>query len=139
MSKVISMRFQDEQVDRLGRLARRIGRTPSEAGALLIEEALRRSEFAYVDFRDSAAGRQAYVQGTTLAVWEVMLVARAYGVDVARTAEHLGWPAAKVQAALNYAAAFPAEINTAIRDNEAVGFAELSRMLPQVERLEQTD
>ncbi len=137
MSKVISMRFKEEQVERLGRLARRIGRTPSEAGALLVEEALRRSEFALIDFRDSAAGRQAYVQATTLAVWEVALVARAYGMDVAQTAEHLGWPVAKAQAALNYAETFPAEINIAIRDNEAVGFMELSRMLPRAERLEQ--
>jgi hypothetical protein len=35
---------------------------------------LRRSEFAFVDFRDSPAGRQAYPQGSTLAVWAVLLL-----------------------------------------------------------------
>ena len=40
--------------------------------------------------------------------------------DAVQTAEQLGRPVAKAQAALNYAAAFLAEIDTAIRDNEAV-------------------
>lgn len=133
MSKVISMRFQDNQVERLNRIARRLGRTPSETGALFIEEGVRRSEFAYIDFRDSSAGRQAYIQGTSLAVWEVILVARSYDLDVPKTAEHLGWPVARVQAALNYAAAFPDEIETAIADNDATGFTAVSRMLPQAE------
>ena len=55
-----------------------MGWTASDASARLVEEGLRRAEFAFIDFRDSAAGRQAYVQGTTLAVWEVMLLFRSY-------------------------------------------------------------
>lgn len=133
MSKVISMRFQDNQVERLNRVARRLGRTASETGALLVEEGVRRSEFAYIDFRDSYAGRQAYIQGTSLAVWEVVFVARSNDLDVARTAQHLGWPEVRVQAALNYAAAFQDEIETAISDNASVDFTILSRMLPQAE------
>src|SRR5205085_8080558 len=38
MSRVVSMRFREGTMERLQRLARRWGRTPSEAGALLIEE-----------------------------------------------------------------------------------------------------
>ncbi len=133
MSKVISLRFHNQQVERLARLARRLGRTTSEAGALLVEESLRRSEFAYIDFRDSPAGRQAYIQGSTLAVWEVVLIARSYRMDAGQTAVHLSWPVNKALAALNYAAAFPDEIDQAVQDNEAVNYAELSRMLPQTE------
>src|SRR4051812_23290536 len=81
LSRVISMRFQDNQVERLGRLARRLGRTPSEASVLLVEEALREEEFGYIDFRNSPGGRQAYVKGTTLAVWEVVQVAASYAMD----------------------------------------------------------
>ncbi len=136
MSKVISMRFQDKQVERLDRVARRLGRTASETGALFVEEGVRRSEFAYIDFRDSGAGRQAYIQGTSLAVWEVVFVARSYDLNLAKTAEHLDWPEARVQAALNYAAAFPEEIETAISDNAAMDFTSLSRMLPQAEAFE---
>jgi len=133
VSKVISIRFQDGQVERLGRLARRIGRTPSEASALLVEEALRRSEFGLIDFHDSPAGRQAYVQGSSLAVWEVVLVARGYDMNAEDTASHLQWPTSKVIAALQYTSAYPHEIDSAIADNESIGFTELSRLLPNSE------
>lgn len=131
MSKVVSLRFQERQFARLRRLARRIGRTPSETGALLVEEALRRAEFAMIDFRDSPVGRQAYVIGTSLAVWEVVLVARAFQLDAARTTEHLGWPMVRVQAALQYAAAYPEEIEAALEDYDATDLATLTRMVPQ--------
>ncbi|MCC7020284.1 MAG: hypothetical protein IT332_11040 [Ardenticatenales bacterium] len=127
---VVSLRLRDEQVERLRRLARRLGRTPSEASAMLIEEALRRAEFALIDFRDSPVGRQAYLQGSTLAVWEVVLVARDHGLSAPDTAGHLEWPVHRVQAALNYAAAFAGEIEAAIADNDAVGWAELLRQVP---------
>lgn len=131
MSQVLSMRVREEQMERLRREARRFGKTPSENAALLLEEALRHNEFAFIDFRQSPVGRQAYVQGTTLAVWEVVMVARSVGFDAARAAEHMGWPLARVQAALNYAAAYPAEIEAALADNDAVNFRSLQRMLPQ--------
>lgn len=117
-------------MDRLRRIGRRLGRTPSEAGALLIEEGIRRAEFGFIDFRDSPAGRQAYVHGSSLAVWEVILVARRYQMDPVRTAEHLEWPEFKVRAALNYASAFPEEIEEALAENDAMDWATLSRMLP---------
>ena len=59
MSKVVSTRLSVETEARLQRLARRLGKTPSETGAMLIEESLRQSEFAYVEFRNSPIGRQA--------------------------------------------------------------------------------
>lgn len=133
MSQVVSMRLREEQMERLRRTARQCGRTPSETAAALLEEALRRNEFAFIDFRNSPAGRQAYVQGTSLAVWEVVLVARSCGMDAKKTAELLRWPAARIKAALNYAAAFPEEIEAAIQDNDAMSFEALSRMLPQAE------
>src|SRR5579863_4734380 len=130
-STVISMRLPEESGNRLKRMANRHGWTASDASARLVEEGLRRSEFAFVDFRDSAAGRQAYVQGSSLAVWEVVLLVRSYKADVAAVAAHLQWPEAKVQAAVNYAKAFPGEIDGALAENEAVGFEVLKRMLPQ--------
>ena len=58
-------------------------------------------------FRDSPAGRHAYIQGSTLAVWEVTLLLRGYKSNVPAVARHLRWPEARVKAALNYADAFP--------------------------------
>jgi len=130
-SMVISMRLPAESGKRLKRMANRHGWTPSDASARLVEEGLRRSEFGFIDFRDSPAGRQACLQGSTLAVWEVMLLVRSYNNDVSAVARHLKWPEAKVHAAVNYAQAFPEEINEAMVENEATDFEALKRMLPQ--------
>jgi hypothetical protein len=130
-SMVISMRLPVASGKRLKRMANRHGWTPSDASARLVEEGLRRSEFAFIDFRDSPVGRQACMQGSTLAVWEVMLLFRGYKQDASAVARHLRWPEAKVQAAVNYAEAFPEEIQEAIAENDAVDFPALKRMLPQ--------
>jgi hypothetical protein len=130
-STVISMRLPAASGKRLKRMANRHGWTASDASARLVEEGLRRSEFAFIDFRDSSGGRQAYLQGSTLAVWEIMLLLDSYRKNVSAVAKHLKWGEAKVQAAVNYAAAFPEEIKEAIADNAAVNFVALKRMLPQ--------
>jgi hypothetical protein len=130
-SVVVSMRLPAESGNRLKRMANRHGWTPSDASARLVEEGLRRSEFAFIDFRDSASGRQAYIQGSTLAVWEVMLLVESYKADVSAVARHLKWPEAKVQAAINYAKAFPGEVESALSENAATDFEALKRMLPQ--------
>ena len=128
---VISMRLRRKSGQRLRRMASQHGWTPSDASARLVEEGLRRSEFAFIDFRDSAAGRQACIQGSSLAIWEIMMIARDYKNNLAEVATHLRWPEARVQAAFNYAKSFPDEINGAIADNDAMDFESLSRMLPQ--------
>jgi hypothetical protein len=115
-------------------MALRHGWTASDTSARLVEEGLRRTEFALIDFRDSPVGRQAYIQGSTLAVWEVAMLAQDYKGDVAAIAGHLEWPEAKVAAALNYAEAFPQEIGAALSENDSITFDDLKRMLPQIER-----
>ena len=128
---VVSMRLPMASGRRLKRMANRHGWTPSDASARLVEEGLRRSEFAFLDFRDSPAGRQAYIQGSTLAVWEVIFLLRSYSGNVAAVAKHLRWPEAKVRAAVNYADAFSEEINEATAENDSADFETLKRMLPQ--------
>ena len=130
-SMVLSMRLSKESGKRLKRMANRHGWTPSDASARLDEEGLRRSEFAFLDFRDSPVGRQAYIQGSTLAVWEIMLLVRSYKGNVSAVARHLKWPEARVQAAVNYAEVFPEEIEAATSENDAADFKSLKRMLPQ--------
>lgn len=128
---VFSMRLPTESGKRLKRMASRHGWTPSDTSARLVEEGLRRSEFAFIDFRDSAAGRQAYIQGSTLAVWEVMLVVRSHKGKISAAAQHLCWQEARVQAAVNYAEAFPQEMEEALSENRTADFDALRRLLPQ--------
>ncbi|PYU25215.1 MAG: transcriptional regulator [Acidobacteria bacterium] len=130
-SVVVSMRLPAESGKRLKRMANRHGWTPSDASARLVEEGLRRSEFAFIDFRDSSAGRQAYIQGSSLAVWEVMLLVQSHRGDVSAVARQLKWPEVKVQAAVSYAKAFPEEIEGALSENAQTDFETLKRMLPQ--------
>jgi hypothetical protein len=134
-SMVLSMRLPVESGQRLKRMANQHGWTASDASARLVEEGLRRSEFAFIDFRDSPAGRQACLQGSSLAVWEVMLLVRSYKENSAAVARHLQWPEAKVRAAMNYAQAFPAEIEQAISENDRVDFKALQRLLPQADEV----
>ena len=129
---VISMRLPTDSGKRLKRMANRHGWTASDASARLVEEGLRRSEFAFIDFRDSPVGRQAYIQGSSLAVWEVILLVRSYKGDAHAVAQHLAWPEAKVQAAVNYASAFSKEIEEAMAENDAADLQSLRRMLPQI-------
>jgi uncharacterized protein (DUF433 family) len=130
-STVVSLRVSDKQAQRLQRKARRLGRSPSETGAILLEESLRRDEFAFIDFRDSPLGRQACIQGSRLAVWMVVKVVQAFGGKIGKAAAHLQRSPVHIQAALNYARAFPREIADVIRDNDSYEFAKISRMLPQ--------
>lgn len=135
MSTVVSLRLKDKQLEALRRAARRLGRSPSEAAVVLLEEALRQREFTFIQFRDSPVGRQAYLQGTRLAVWQVASLAREYGSDVDKVAQHLGLPATEIRAALNYAAAYPEEIEAAIADSVST-LDELERLIPNLETLE---
>jgi uncharacterized protein (DUF433 family) len=87
---------------------------------LLLEEASRQRDFPFIEFRASAAGRQAYVKSTRLAVWHVAMIARHFDDPVPQVAAHLELPEFKIAAALSYAAAYAEEVASAIAENEAI-------------------
>jgi uncharacterized protein (DUF433 family) len=74
----------------------------------VIEKSLE-SEFPGISFRDSLSGREAYLTGHRVAVWEVV---DAYEEvkSTEGTGEHFHWPSTLVKRALAYAKAFPEEI-----------------------------
>ena len=84
-----------------------------------------------VEWEDEIRRPAGRIQGSTLAVWEVMLLFLSYKKNVSAVAAHLKWPKVKVQAAVHYAEAFPEEINAAMAENDATNFEKLKRMLPQ--------
>jgi len=132
MSLTQHIEVRDEQAARLERLANRWNVSAGEAGARLLEEALRTSEFPGVVFRNSPVGRQAYVAGSRLAVWEVVSLGRNYGGEADKIAEHLRWDVSRVQAALDYATAFPDEINAAIAENDSYDLERLQQSFPDI-------
>ena len=74
----------------------------------VIEKSLE-TEFPAIAFRDSLSGREAYLTGHRVAVWEVLAVHEATR-SVDKTADHFRWPRVLVKRALAYAKAFPEEI-----------------------------
>jgi len=133
MSKVVSTRLKDETFQRLSRIARILDKTPSDTVATLVEESLREIEFASIEFRSSPLGRQAFMQSSSLAVWEVINIAQQYQMDAKKVAAHFERPIEWVKAAFNYAEAYPEEINFAIEDHQAITFTDLKRLLPNIE------
>ena len=134
MTHVVSIRLRDDQLDRLKRFARRLGKSQSELGAQLIEESMRASEFANIEFRDSVIGRQAFMRDSNLAVWEVILVAQDHSMDPTRVSDYFERPHAWVKSAFHYYEAYPNDIDPIIADNGSVTFDSLKRLLPNIER-----
>ena len=66
-------------------------------------------EFPGISFRDSLSGREAYLTGHRVAVWEVLAVYEE-ATSLEKTATHFHWPRVLVTRALAYAKAFPEEI-----------------------------
>jgi uncharacterized protein (DUF433 family) len=77
----------------------------------VIEKALE-TAFPGISFRDSLSGREAYVTGHRVAVWEVALVHQETK-SLDKTVAHFGWPRVLVKRALAYSKAFPEEIDRA--------------------------
>src|SRR5213079_2455350 len=79
------------------------------------------TEFPGISFRSSLSGREAYLTGHRVAVWEVLDVHNETR-SVEKTAAHFHWPAVLVKRALAYAKAFPDEIEQS-REGERHGLA----------------
>lgn len=106
---VQSCRIEEEHAALLSRQAKRRHLEVSTLSSRYLKEKALEEEFPGLGFRDSAGGREAYVLGHRVAVWEVVEV---YGEarTIAKTADHFRWTPALVRCALAYAKAFPKEI-----------------------------
>jgi len=79
--------------------------------ATYIAEGVRRSRFPAVEFRNGSPGRVAHLAGTRWPVWLIVELVKDYGHNVEAAAKHMNRPPALVQMALDYAAAYPEEID----------------------------
>lgn len=132
-SETVSIRVPKDTKHWLERFSRSRG-SVSSAAARLIEEAKRREQFRFIDFRDTQFGRIAYIQGTRIPVYLARMTASDFGDDPGRLAEHYGWPLAKAESVLTYAAAHLDEINENIADHrELDDFDALKRMIPTLQ------
>ena len=106
---VQSCRIEEADAALLSRQAKRRHLEVSTLSSLYLKEKALEEEFPGIGFRDSAGGREAYVLGHRVAVWEVVAVYRE-AKTIARTADHFRWIPALVRCALAHAKAYPTEI-----------------------------
>ena len=98
------------QYERLVIKQARAARTSkSDLVARYVMEKSLETEFPGISFRDSLSGREAYLTGHRVAVWEV-IAAQEETKSPEKTARHFGWPLVLVKRAVAYARAFPEEI-----------------------------
>ena len=104
-----SCRIDQHHAALLARQARRRHLDVSTLSSLYLKEKALEEEFPGIGFRDGAGGREAYLVGHRVAVWEVMEVIREMKTT-AKTAEHFGLPPLLVRAAVAFSRAYPNEI-----------------------------
>jgi hypothetical protein len=118
-SIVQSCRLEKAHADLLRRQAERRQLEVSTLSSLYLKEKALEEEFPGIGFRDAAAGREAYVLGQRVAVWEVLAVYEETN-SIVTTADHFGWPEYLVKCALAYATHYPGEV-AAQREAEVGG------------------
>ena len=106
---VQSCRIEKDHAELLSRQAKRRQLEVSTLSSLYLKEKALEEEFPGIGFRDAAGGREAYVLGQRVAVWEVVDAHRE-AKSISRTADHFGWPDYVVKCALAYAKQYPKEI-----------------------------
>jgi uncharacterized protein (DUF433 family) len=106
---VHSCRIEAADAALLSRQAKRRHLEVSTLSSLYLKEKALEEEFPGIGFRDAAGGREAYVLGQRVAVWEVVDAHRE-AKSIPRAAEHFGWPEYLVKCALAYARQYPEAI-----------------------------
>ncbi len=107
---VQSCRIEEADAALLARQAKRRHLEVSTLSSLYLKEKTLEEEFPGIGFRDAAGGREAYLLGHRVAVWEVVDVLRQVKI-VAKAAAHFRLPPALVRCAAAFAEAFPTDID----------------------------
>ena len=106
---VQSCRIEAGLAPLLARQARRKKLEVSTLSSLYLQEKALEEEYPGIGFRDAAGGREAYILGHRVAVWEVEDVHRETR-NVEKTAGHFRWPPGLVRCALAFARDYPGEV-----------------------------
>jgi uncharacterized protein (DUF433 family) len=143
-TQVVSLRLKETEAAYLTKQARRMQRTRGETAALLLSEKLREEEFPHIEFKQTVVGRQPFIRGTRLKVWQIATwVQDIQATNKEHSAEkeeslaaqigtHLSVEPEKVQAALDYWAAYPDEIDPIVEEVENTTVEDLRRILPNL-------
>ncbi|MGA2865887.1 MAG: hypothetical protein ABSF95_15550 [Verrucomicrobiota bacterium] len=109
-TKPISLRLAEDVKLDLEQIARRFGSSPATLGADFVTQGVRTTKHPSIEFRQTPAGRMAYIRGVRLPVWLAVATVEDCKGDADQAARLLRLPALLLKAALGYAKAFPDEI-----------------------------
>ena len=114
-----TLRLRQALRSEIDRIAKRSRRSFSEVTQDLIEEALRMRRCPGIYFADEPAGPEAKINGTGLAVWEIIAVYKAVSKDERALRARFPWlTEVQIKAALLYYRNYPDEIDTLVAENE---------------------
>ena len=121
MSKAyVSGRVPARYVRLVTKQARAARTSKSDLVARYVIEMSLETEFPGISFRDSLTGREAYLTGRRVAVWEVVAV-HDETESADRTARHFGWPRVLVMRALAYAKSLPGRNQQGANRRDTIG------------------
>jgi hypothetical protein len=109
-TKPISLRVAEEVKGDLEKIGRRFGTSPATLVADYVTRGVRATKHPSIEFRQTSAGRVAYVRGVRLPVWLAVQTAEDRGGDSEKAAKLLRIAELLLKASLIYAGAFPEEI-----------------------------
>ena len=109
-TKPISLRVAEDVKADLEHIARRLGTNPATLGADYLTQGVRTAKHPSIEFRQTPAGRMAYVRGVRLPVWLAVETVEDCGGNAEKAAKLLRLPVLLLKAALVYAKGFPEEI-----------------------------
>jgi len=109
-TKPISLRVEEEVKLEIEQIARRFGTSPASLGADYVTQGVRTTKHPSIEFRQTPAGRLAYLRGVRLPVWLAVETVEECSGDAEKAAKLLRLPVLLLKAALAYAKAFPDEI-----------------------------
>lgn len=130
MVRGIRVGLDARDVTELERLARSAETSVEGVASRFLRERIREEAFLQLEYRDLGADRQMCIKGSRLTVWQVVMVARHFGMDPALVAEHLEHPLENIRAALAYAAAYHDEIDPIVEEVASTTFEDLKRRVP---------
>jgi len=106
----MSLRVPADVKLELEQIARRIGTSPATLGADYVTQGVRTAKHPSIEFRQTPAGRMAYVRGVRLPVWLAVETIQDCKDSAERAAKLLRAPVLLLKAAQTYARCFPEEI-----------------------------